>query len=53
MEYIVREITEFILLPVQHICNINDLLQSYIIEHPPVTHSLDWKIVEGKIHQDD
>ncbi|CAF1341056.1 unnamed protein product [Adineta ricciae] len=46
VEYIAREITEFIFLPVQHICNINNLLQSYIIEHPPVTHSIDWKIVE-------
>jgi hypothetical protein len=48
MEYIAREITEFILLPIRHICLLNDLFQSVIIEHPPIVNSIDWKIIEGK-----
>ncbi len=48
MEYIIREITEFIHLPIRHICLLNDIFQSVIIEHPPVTNSIDWKIIEGK-----
>ncbi len=48
MEYILREVSEFIHLPIQHICLLNDLFQSVIIDHPPVTNSIDWKILEGK-----
>ncbi|CAF1051144.1 unnamed protein product [Rotaria sordida] len=46
IEYITREITEFILLPIRHICLLNDLFQSEIIEHPPIINSIDWKIIE-------
>ena len=48
VEFSLREISEFIHLPIRHICLLNDLFQSLIVDHPPVTNSIDWKIIEGK-----
>ena len=47
-EFIAREITEFILLPIRHISLLNDLLQSVFNEQPSTMNSLDGKIIEGK-----
>ncbi|CAF4416928.1 unnamed protein product, partial [Adineta steineri] len=46
IEYIEREITAFILSPIRHVCLLNDLFQSILIEHSPSTNNIDWKIIE-------
>ncbi|CAF1477126.1 unnamed protein product [Rotaria magnacalcarata] len=46
MEYISREITDFILLPIRHICLLNDLFQSEIIANSLVINGVDRKIIE-------
>ncbi|CAF4145762.1 unnamed protein product [Rotaria magnacalcarata] len=48
MEYISREITDFILLPIRHICLLNDLFQSEIIANSLVINGVDRKIIEGR-----
>jgi len=45
VEFITREITEFILLPIRHICLLNDLFQSANIEN-----NIDWNIIQSKIY---
>jgi hypothetical protein len=46
VEFITREITEFILFPIQHICLLNNLFQSANIEN-----SIDWNIIQSKIQK--
>ncbi|CAF1488453.1 unnamed protein product [Adineta steineri] len=46
IEYIEREIIAFILSPIRHVCLLNDLFQSMLIEHSPSTNNIDWKIIE-------
>ena len=48
-EFIERELTAFILLPIRHICLLDDIFQSVLIEQPSAMNSNDSKIVEGKL----
>ncbi len=44
VEFLTREISEFILLPIRHICILNDLFQSLRIQYS----DMDWKIMQSK-----
>jgi hypothetical protein len=44
VEFLTREISEFILLPIRHICILNDLFQSFRIQYS----DMDWKIMQSK-----
>ena len=47
-EYIFREVSEFIILPIRHISLVNDLFQSVLMQSERPISSADRKIVEGE-----
>lgn len=48
-EFIARELTDFIRLPIRHISLLNELFQSIFNAQPSAMNSLDGKIIEGII----
>ncbi|CAF2778396.1 unnamed protein product [Rotaria sp. Silwood2] len=47
IELVIREITEFILLPIRYICTLNDLFQLFVIDYSDLMNSIDWNIIQN------
>ncbi|CAF3444946.1 unnamed protein product [Rotaria socialis] len=47
IEVVIRELTEFVLLPIRHICILNDLFQLFLIDSSDSMNSIDSNIIQN------
>ncbi|CAF1389527.1 unnamed protein product [Rotaria magnacalcarata] len=47
IEVVIRELTEFVLLPIRHICILNDLFQLFVIDSSDSMNSIDSNIIQN------